>query len=129
MSRSPRYLFVDPDDIISHNPSFCKNVPRTTIALIPLGSSNARSIKKGQIFHENLPPKAIPTKFQSGCAPQGSSRKPCEQKEKRTTRVRFSFWGVWPIWMRGFLLPKFTLLFYCLCAIIITLNKGNAHYF
>jgi hypothetical protein len=24
----------------------------------------------------------------------GSSRKPCEQKEKRTTRVRFSFWLV-----------------------------------
>jgi hypothetical protein len=80
MSCSPRYLFVDPDNIIAHNPSFCKNVPRTTIALIPLGSSNARSIKKGQIFHENLPPKAIPTKFQSGCAPQGSKRPTSKKK-------------------------------------------------
>jgi hypothetical protein len=24
----------------------------------------------------------------------GSNRNPCEQKEKRTTRVRFSFWQV-----------------------------------
>jgi hypothetical protein len=92
MSCSPRYLFVDPNDIIAHNPSFCKNVPRTTIALIPLGSSNARSIKKGQIFHENLPPKRqYPQNFKAAARRRAQAASHASKKKNAPQGCVFLF--------------------------------------
>jgi hypothetical protein len=55
-----------------------------------VGTADHFASQKRQPFARRL----CACSFHSDRAPQGSKRKPCEQKEKRTTRVRFSFWLV-----------------------------------